>query len=45
MITGGWIPAIALVIAAVVGHHALRLVREVITTLRHEAPAPPPAAP
>ena len=38
-------PAIALVIAAVVGYHALRLVREVITTLRHEAPAPPRAAP
>jgi cobalt-zinc-cadmium efflux system protein len=38
-------PAIALVIAAVVGYHALRLVREVITTLRHQAPAPPRAAP
>jgi len=32
-----------------VGYHALRLAREVITTLRHESPAPsaapPPAAP
>jgi cobalt-zinc-cadmium efflux system protein len=37
-------PAIALVIAAVVGYHALRLAREVITTLWREprAPAPPP---
>jgi cobalt-zinc-cadmium efflux system protein len=34
-------PVIALVIAAVVGYHALRLVREVITTLRHEPPAAP----
>jgi len=38
-------PAIALVIAAVVGYHALRLVREVITTLLHEPPPAPPAPP
>ena len=38
-------PAIALVIATVVGYHALRLAREVITTLRHESPAPPAAPP
>jgi cobalt-zinc-cadmium efflux system protein len=38
-------PAIALAIAAVVGYHALRLVREVITALRHQAPAPPRATP
>ena len=40
-------PAIALVIATVVGYHALRLAREVITTLRREPPAPPvpPPAP
>ena len=37
-------PTIALVIAAVVGYHALRLAREVIT-LMHEPPAPPPARP
>jgi cobalt-zinc-cadmium efflux system protein len=36
-------PAIALVIAAVVGYHALRLAREVIGALRHEVPAPPTA--
>ena len=38
-------PAIALVIAAVVGYHALRLAREVITTLAHEPPIPPPDRP
>jgi len=38
-------PAIALVIAAVVGYHALRLAREVITTLAQEPPAPPPDRP
>jgi len=38
-------PAIALVIAAVVGYHALRLTREVIITLAHEPPAPPPDRP
>ncbi len=37
-------PAIALVIAAVVGYHALRLAREVISAL-HEPPPAPPAAP
>ena len=38
-------PAIALVIAAVVGYHALRLAREVIITLLREPPAPPAAPP
>ena len=38
-------PAIALVIAAVVGYHALRLAREVIATLSLEPPAPPPDRP
>ena len=38
-------PAIALVIAAVVGYHALRLAREVISALLHVPPPAPPAAP
>jgi divalent metal cation (Fe/Co/Zn/Cd) transporter len=38
-------PAIALVIAAVVGYQALRLARQVIITLRHEPPPAPPAPP
>jgi cobalt-zinc-cadmium efflux system protein len=38
-------PAIALVIAAVVGYHALRLAREVIATLSRAPPAPPPVPP
>jgi cobalt-zinc-cadmium efflux system protein len=38
-------PAIALVIAAVVGYHALRLAREVITALQDGAPPAPPGMP
>ena len=38
-------PAIALVIAAVVGYQALRLARQVIITLLHEPPPAPPAPP
>jgi cobalt-zinc-cadmium efflux system protein len=38
-------PAIALVIAAVVGYHALRLAREVITALRDGPPPAPPGMP
>ena len=52
MITGGGAgpppaldPAIALVIAAVVGYHALRLAREVITALRDGPPPAPPGMP
>jgi hypothetical protein len=38
-------PAIALVVAAVVGYQTLRLARQVIITLRHEPPPAPPAPP
>jgi Co/Zn/Cd efflux system component len=38
-------PAIALVIAAVVGYQALRLARQVIITLQREPPPAPPAPP
>jgi cobalt-zinc-cadmium efflux system protein len=38
-------PTIALVIAAMVGYHALRLAREVISALLHGPPPDPPAAP
>jgi cobalt-zinc-cadmium efflux system protein len=38
-------PAVALIIAAVIGYHAIRLLREVAAALRHKPPAhAPPAA-
>lgn len=46
LIVGGWYwldPAVALVIAVIVGYHAARLVRKAAAAIRHPEPARPPA--